>query len=903
METLNVRTTGNGTSGLRALRSAAALLALAAGTCSALAQPRGAEPGRGFPAPTGVDRSGEVSVDDNLTVELHVRDEDLANVLQLLSLQSQKSIIAGPNVNASVTANLYGVTFYEALDAVLHTNGYGYLEEGNMIYVMTLEELDKLATEGRLPVAKIIRLNYLSAVDAAEYVSPLLSDVGEIRTNGRTEDFTLGEENPNGADTYAGASMMIIFDFAENVTEIEALVQQIDTRPDQVLVEATILQASLKEENAFGIDFSVIGDLNFSEFVGGPLNAVNNLISGTSTPDGPVPTDGEGRSVVSNVGQTSQAGGLKIGIVDNDIAVFMRFLDEVTDTTVISNPKILCLNRQQGRVQVGRRIGYLQTTTTDTSTQQSVEFLDTGTQLSFRPWITADREIRMELRPEVSRPFLRTVTDTNGNPITIPDEDTSEIVTNVTVRDGQTIVLGGLFTESTVAGRRQVPFLGDIPIVGTPFRGHNDTVDRAEVIFMIKSTIMSDDTLIEQGRRGMEYVDRARMGGREGLLPWSRERQSSQLIVRAEKLAAEGDMEGALYCVRRSLALRPTQPDAIRLRERLLSEPTVWPTRSMMEDIVNNEVDGRVRAARQQALAEFTSLVRPDNRWENLNSMPAATTTGVNTETNEFQDSDANGFGGNGFSNDSAPADGFEEFDGSDSQNFNGQNFDPQDSSGQTGSNDFQNGLNNDRFDSAGQHMNGSATGTNATGPSASNQTFNGQSFRNNSARHSTTASNTNPGNSTPGGNNYSWSNALSNQQAQTTQPATSSVAAAQPASSQPAASGSQSASQPAAQTSSTSRSISQNNAPSSTLQMFPIVQAPVQGSPNMPAAQPDANGFYPILTASNNQSNPALPLGVQARLAWIFGAKGRQTVSPNPALVPQATFAEVQESESSGNP
>jgi type II secretory pathway component GspD/PulD (secretin) len=341
METLNDRTPRNGTSGLRTWRSAAALLALTAGTCTALAQP-GASPAavRNGPAgsvqapasepaaePAGVDISGEVSVDENLTVELHVRNEELSTVLQLLSLQSQRSIIAGPNVNATVTANLYGVTFYEALDAVLHTYGYGYIEQGNMIYVMTREEVEEIATEGRLPVAKIIYLNYLSSVDAAEYVSPLLSDVGEIRTNGRAEDFSVGDDNPEGADTYAGDSMMIVFDFEENVAEIEALVSQIDTRPEQVLVEATILQASLREDNAFGVDFSIIGDLDFSEFIGGPLNGINNMISGARDADGPIPSDNEGQNLSSTVGQTNGPGGLKIGIVDNDVAVFMRFLD------------------------------------------------------------------------------------------------------------------------------------------------------------------------------------------------------------------------------------------------------------------------------------------------------------------------------------------------------------------------------------------------------------------------------------------------------------------------------------------------------------------------------------------------------------------------------------------------
>src|SRR5262249_28090051 len=91
------------------------------------------------------DTGGEkVKVDDHMIVDLHVNDEDLANVLQMLSIQSQKNIVSSKNVSAVVTASLYGVTFYEALDAILHVNGYGYIERGNFIYVYTLDELAKI---------------------------------------------------------------------------------------------------------------------------------------------------------------------------------------------------------------------------------------------------------------------------------------------------------------------------------------------------------------------------------------------------------------------------------------------------------------------------------------------------------------------------------------------------------------------------------------------------------------------------------------------------------------------------------------------------------------------------------------------------------------------------------------
>src|SRR5262245_28137020 len=144
-------------------------------------------PGQARTAEAGEPEQGndKVKVDEHLIVDLHVNDEDLANVLQMLSIQSQRNIVTSKNVSAVVTANLYGVTFYEALDAILHVNGYGYVERGNFIYVYTLDELVKIEEQQRHQVWKVIHLNYLNSTDAGEFVNPLLSPNGQIKTNGK----------------------------------------------------------------------------------------------------------------------------------------------------------------------------------------------------------------------------------------------------------------------------------------------------------------------------------------------------------------------------------------------------------------------------------------------------------------------------------------------------------------------------------------------------------------------------------------------------------------------------------------------------------------------------------------------------------------------------------------------
>jgi type II secretory pathway component GspD/PulD (secretin) len=262
--------------GLR--KSLAALTLIAIGAVGWIAQPAFAQ----NDSPFDIDRAdadSQVSVSEYMTVELHVQDEELSSVLQLLSLQSQRNIVVSNDVSATVTADLYGVTFYEAMDAILHVNGYGYVEQGNFLFVYTLDEIAQIEAANRTPITKVIRLNYLNATDAASFVEPLLSEIGVIKTNGDVDAFAIADDTPVGDESFALSATMVISDYPEHVDEIERLILDLDTRPSQVLVEATILQTQLNEANAFGVDFSIIGDVDFTDFlsIGGPLSPANAL--------------------------------------------------------------------------------------------------------------------------------------------------------------------------------------------------------------------------------------------------------------------------------------------------------------------------------------------------------------------------------------------------------------------------------------------------------------------------------------------------------------------------------------------------------------------------------------------------------------------------------------------------
>ncbi len=516
------------------------------------------------------------------TIDLHVKDLDLAKVLQLLSIQSQRNIVASRNVSGSVTADLYDVDFYEALDAILHTNGLGYVEKGNFIHVYTADEIKAIQEASRKAVTRVHRLNYLTATDASTFVTPLLSGSGSIAVSGDVAQGYQPSVSDGGAKTFANPDTLIIRDFQENVDEIVAVLTDLDQRPKQVLIEATVLQAKLNEDNAFGVDLSVVGSLGIDAFTD-PFDVVDGLEDALSGDSGGA---GQSSNIISNPNPTA-----RVGIVTNHISAMIEALDSVTDTTVLANPKILVLNRQRADILIGEKLGYLSTQQSDTSTTQTVEFLEVGTQLTVRPFISDDGMVRMELRPSISDGEPTTVGDT-----VIPNTSNQELTTNIMVQSGQTVVLGGLFKDSTTVNRRQTPVLGDVPILGIAFRGQDDVVERDEVIFLVTPTIQKDQAMYAAGEEAEDQVELATLGARQALLPFSRSKLVASHMQNAIKSYEAGDTERALWSVNMATNLDPTNVEGQKLREKLTGQKLYWPNRSILKGAVDKMVEEHLKA-------------------------------------------------------------------------------------------------------------------------------------------------------------------------------------------------------------------------------------------------------------------------------------------------------------------
>ena len=502
----------------------------------------------------------EVKVTDRGTVRMHVADVELSTVLHLLSLEGQRNIVASPAVTGTVTANLYDVTFEEALEAVLIPNGAGYRVDGKFVYVYTAKELEELAAANAPPPeSRVYRLNYITGTDAQSYLSPLVGEKGHISVPPRPTTGLKSAAEEGGGDASAAQEFVIVTAGTKVHDRVAAVLREIDVRPSQVLVEATILRAELTDDNALGVDFSLVGGVDLEL-----LGAQSTGIAGVTL--GQLPTDRFERfngAATTDITGNVPDGGLTLGIIKDNVAVFLRALEEVTDTSVLANPKVLALNRQKAQVIVGRRDGFFTTTVTETQAIQTVEFLETGTQLIFRPFIGDDGFVRVELHPEDSVGFV--------NAQGLPSEQTTEVTTNVIVRDGETILIGGLFREVTTDARRQVPGLGSLPGLGVLFRSQSDTTAREEVIILLTLHVIKDrDAYAEVSHRQFEDLERLRVGIRDGLMWHGRERLSQADYRKATAALENGRVDKALWYLNMALYNQPRLLPAIELKEQLL---------------------------------------------------------------------------------------------------------------------------------------------------------------------------------------------------------------------------------------------------------------------------------------------------------------------------------------------
>lgn len=495
------------------------------------------------------------------------KDWSIRDALQFLAAEYHKNIVPSPKVDGTVTvAQLYDVTFAEAMSAVLG-NQFKAVAKGNFINVYTIEEYEAIRGDKGRMVYRTFILSYIAAVEVKKLSAALLSENGSIEATSPAEigvPTNDGVTAGTGGDSIAMRDAVVVYDYPENVDRVENLITSLDRRPRQVLLEATILSVTLTEDTQMGFDWQSLKGTAVTALAGISPGSPDYLKS-------------------TNINQVDKTGGMVIGFAISDIAGFIRAVEQVTDVTVLANPKILAINKQLGQIYIGTRLGYREGDTINAGnivTEGQVKFLDTGTKLSFRPYIGDDGYIRMDIHPKDSSGTL----SAEG----IPDETSAELVTNIMVKDGQTIVIGGLLRDKITVAKTQVPVIGDLPVIGSLFRGNADKNERQEVMILLTPHIINEPEETEgQGRS--DDVERVYLGSKDALQWTTRSRLAGDRYTKAVEYYLNGNNKLAMRELDWALNIHPKSTEALSLRERILKEINAEPAERELLDAIGDK--------------------------------------------------------------------------------------------------------------------------------------------------------------------------------------------------------------------------------------------------------------------------------------------------------------------------
>lgn len=438
-----------------------------------------------------------------LHINLDVKSMSILDVLRLLAEQGQVNIVASRNVQGRVTAKLKDVTVKQALDAILDANNFMFEEGNGIIRVFTHQDaLQKEQTE--LLISRVFFMSNVKASDLRAVLNSIKSARGRVEINAISNQVIITDTNKKLKEAeeailildrrlitqvydlnYGDAkeiqakliemipkeegeiiidertNSLVVRAIPEIVYKVDEMIENWDQRPMQVLIEAKILEVSLDKTKGIGVNWEYLS------------------------------TSGEKAVTVSATlpASVSTGGMLRVGTLSADqYQLTLQVLESATNTNVLSNPRIVVIDNQEANILVGSSEPYLITYIDSESKTQTEEtkFIDVGIKLNVTPKINKNGFVTLKIHPEVSS--ARRVTEVN-NSLAV---DTTQADTTVVVKDGKTIVLGGLIKDSESDVVSKVPFLGDIPLLGVFFRSKGKTNTKREIVVFITPHILKN---------------------------------------------------------------------------------------------------------------------------------------------------------------------------------------------------------------------------------------------------------------------------------------------------------------------------------------------------------------------------------------------------------------------------
>jgi type IV pilus assembly protein PilQ len=402
-------------------------------------------------------------------ISLDFKDVEIDDVLRLIAEVSDLNIIAGDEVSGQVTIRLVDVPWDQALDVILLTKGLGFVRVGSVLRIAPSEQL-AAEEEARLQerrakekledlVVKLQPVNYADVAEMAKMVKRLLTPRGTVDIDART-------------------NTIILKDIPSVIAEATALIKAIDTQTPQVLIEAKIVEANLDFSRELG---SVWG------FGVQPFEDAWDPESGYRRDRGrrDFRLRPDNHLAVANPITSLSNGLLDVGafLLDErfNLDIQLQAAESTGEGKVISSPRVVTLDNREATIQQGVSIPFQ----TFENGDAKLEFIDAVLKLEVTPHITADRSIIMKIEVKRNAPDDSVETPT-GSPAIAKNEAETETL----VKDGQTLVIGGIYTIQKAERESRVPFLHKIPILGNAFKKNEVRDVRKELLVFVTPRIV-----------------------------------------------------------------------------------------------------------------------------------------------------------------------------------------------------------------------------------------------------------------------------------------------------------------------------------------------------------------------------------------------------------------------------
>jgi type IV pilus assembly protein PilQ len=375
-------------------------------------------------------------------VTIVVRDTPLGDILSTLAVQHGLNLICSEDIASRVSVTLHQVPFDEALTQVLAVAGYTWVRQGNILIVTSTAANTNVSPQLQGRHVRVFQLDYVAAVDVDLVIQGLLSPVGQSFVSEAMD-----------TDNRRTQELVTVEDLPPYLCRIEDYIRQVDLPPRQVLIEAHVLSIDLDDDLKLGLNLEYLDSI---------------------TPSVTLRTQG-----LADIDTFTKAKdpAFFFNLAAGDLKMLLEALETTTDAKTLATPKVLALNGQQARVQVGKRLGYRITTTTQTSSLESVEFLDVGVVLTVTPRITAEGAVMMQVKPQVSKGDITL--------LGLPEEETTEVETALLLPDGHGMLIGGLIQEFDTEKQSKVPWLGDLWMVGKLFQLNTKKRKRTEIVIAL----------------------------------------------------------------------------------------------------------------------------------------------------------------------------------------------------------------------------------------------------------------------------------------------------------------------------------------------------------------------------------------------------------------------------------